>query len=65
MAIGTGFLSISFDMYLHLDIDLSPEFVGLDMFVLKRALQALEKRGKAQLLVSETSIEEDGVKFFS
>ena len=41
------------------------QFIGLDMFVLKRALQALERRGKAKLLIGENSVEEDGVKFFS
>ena len=39
--------------------------IGLDLFVLKRALQALEKRGKAKLLIDDNSTEEDGVKFFS
>ena len=34
------------------------------MFVLKKALQVLERRGKAQLIVGDDTMEE-GVKFFS
>eukprot|EP00112_Aurelia_sp_Birch-Aquarium-sp1_P025379 Seg841.3 transcript_id=Seg841.3/GoldUCD/mRNA.D3Y31 product="Vacuolar protein-sorting-associated protein 25" protein_id=Seg841.3/GoldUCD/D3Y31 len=41
------------------------EFKGLDMFILKRALQALERRGKAQILQGEDSNEDAGVKFYS
>ncbi|XP_065051836.1 vacuolar protein-sorting-associated protein 25-like [Rhopilema esculentum] len=40
------------------------EFKGIDMFVLKKALQVLERRGKAQLIVGDDTMEE-GVKFFS
>eukprot|EP00794_Sanderia_malayensis_P017496 gene17497-19246_t len=41
------------------------EFKNLDMDVLKKSLQALEKRGKAQMLSTEDSDENTGVKFFS
>ena len=35
------------------------------MLILKRALQALERRGKAQILQGEDSNEDAGVKFYS
>ena len=41
------------------------ELVGLDTYVLKKAIQVLERRGKAKLFIDDGTGEEDGVKFFS
>lgn len=41
------------------------QLVGLDTYVLKKAIQVLERRGKAKLFIDDGTGEEDGVKFFS
>lgn len=46
------------------DDTVNEEFHGIDINVLRKALQALERRGKAQLFSAENP-EEEGVKFFS
>jgi len=42
----------------------SEEFHGIDIGVLRKALQVLERRGKAQIFSAEDP-QEEGVKFFS
>ena len=46
------------------DDTVNEEFHGIDINVLLKALQALEKRGKAQVFTAEDPAEV-GVKFFS
>ena len=45
----------------------SPEFYGIDMWMLKKALSQLEAKGKAQMFEAPDATDESGlgVKFFS
>lgn len=59
MLIGTSFINI-YLLFL-------PEFHGIDMWMLKRALKTLETKGKAQMFEGPTPGDDSGlgVKFFS